>query len=282
MKTINSISGGKTSAYMAVHFPADYNIFSLVTTTDKTCLFKDKKIRQIVGDKIGREFIGTLEEDTIIYTILELEQLMGKSIIWVAGKPFDEIIIRKEKRYLPNVTQRFCTTEMKITPINNYWFENIRELVYMNIGYRANETTRANTMLDKVNKNGNLEYKFIVGKRKDLKNKWKSFEVSKPNFPLITNNIYKDNIVEYWKNKKVQFAYMNNCVGCFHRNEIFLKYMSIKQPIKFNWFVEAEKAGYGKRTFKNGITYEKIRNHKTQGNFFDNDFNDCDSGYCGI
>ena len=30
MKTVNSISGGKTSAYIAAHYPSDYNVFSLV------------------------------------------------------------------------------------------------------------------------------------------------------------------------------------------------------------------------------------------------------------
>lgn len=282
MKTINSLSGGKTSSFMAVHYPCDYNIFSLITTIDKNCMFKDKKIRQIVSDKIGKEFIGTLEEDTIIYTILELEQFIGKKIDWVSGKSFDEIIIRKDKKYLPNVVQRFCTTEMKLNPINEFWFKNIKEVVNMNIGYRANEINRKETMIEKTNKKGNLEYKFIVGNSKNGRNKWQNFEVSKPKFPLIENNIFKDKIYEFWKDKKVPFAYMNNCVGCFHRNPILLKYMSIKEPIKFDWFIDAEKDGCGKRTFKNGISYKQIKEHKLQGNFFDNDFNDCDSGYCGI
>jgi len=30
MKTVNSISGGKTSAYLAKHYPADIELFSLV------------------------------------------------------------------------------------------------------------------------------------------------------------------------------------------------------------------------------------------------------------
>lgn len=31
MITVNSLSGGKTSSYLAIHYPADINIFSLVT-----------------------------------------------------------------------------------------------------------------------------------------------------------------------------------------------------------------------------------------------------------
>ena len=58
MKTVTSVSGGKTSAYLAANYPTDYNVFALVTTSDKTCLYPDKKLRQVVGDRIGREFIG--------------------------------------------------------------------------------------------------------------------------------------------------------------------------------------------------------------------------------
>ena len=94
MKTVNSLSGGKTSSYIAVNYPADYNVFALVRTNDKNCLYPDKKLRQVVSDKIGTEFIGTLEDDVIIHTMLDLEQFIGKEIDWVTGKPFDEIIRR--------------------------------------------------------------------------------------------------------------------------------------------------------------------------------------------
>ena len=50
MKTVNSLSGGKTSSYIAANYPADYNLFCLVTTKDKNCLFPDKKLRQVVSD----------------------------------------------------------------------------------------------------------------------------------------------------------------------------------------------------------------------------------------
>lgn len=133
MITCNSISGGKTSAYIAANYKANYNLFALVRTNDKSCMFKDSKIRQIVSDKLGVEFIGTLEEDTIIYTMLDLEQFIGSEITWVTGKSFDEIINRNGKLYLPNIMQRFCTTEMKLTPMFNWWKETIKEPMEMRI-----------------------------------------------------------------------------------------------------------------------------------------------------
>jgi len=281
MKTFNSISGGKTSSYIASNYPADYNVFSLVRTNDKNCLFPDAKLRKVVSDRIGAEFIGTLEDDMIIHTMLDLEQFIGSKIDWVTGKPFDEVILMNGKKYLPNVTQRFCTTEMKLKPLFEWWKKNINEVIEVRIGFRANETRRAKNMLDKTNENGNSTFKTIIGKRKGVtnQNKWAEIEWQKPTFPLITDNIYKDNVEEFWRGKPVRFAYMNNCIGCFHRNEVLLKHMSEKHPNKFQWFIDAEEK---KANFKKGITYQQIKNSLKQTELFDTDFNECDSGYCGL
>ena len=282
MKTVNSLSGGKTSSYIAVNYPADYNVFALVRTDDQKCLFPDPKIRQIVSDKIGTEFIGTLEEDAIIYTILDLEQFIGKKITWLSDKTFDEVIsnykMANGKNYLPNQMTRFCTVDMKVKPIAQWCFENMELPVQMRIGFRANEISRANKMVER-EINGVENFKFKVG-NKNGRNKWKELPYRKVEFPLIQDAIFKDTIENFWKGKPVRFAYQNNCVGCFHRNELMLKHMSNKAEKQFNWFIEMEQKNGC--TFKSGITYEKIKNYKTQLELFDNDFTDCDSGYCGI
>lgn len=292
MKTVNSLSGGKTSSYIAVNYPADYNVFALVRTDDKNCLFPDAKIRQIVSDKIGQEFIGTLEDDLIIYTMLDLEQFIGKEINWVTGKTFDEVIERGKREngdvaiYLPNPTMRFCTTEMKLKPIFEWWLKEIKEPAEFRIGFRANEMNRAKSMLEKTNANGLSEFKTIIGKSKNgNKNKWDTIEWQKPTFPLIKDAIFKDNVVEYWKDKPVRFAKHNNCIGCFHRELHFLKFMSEKHPNKFQWFIDREKDSrktYNNRSWNLKIDYEKIKNWRTQLQLFEDDFNDCDSGYCGL
>jgi len=284
MITVNSLSGGQTSAYIAANYKADFNIFALVRTDDTKLMFPDKKVRQLVSDKIGKEFIGTLEDDTIIYTMLDLEQYIGNSIDWCSGKTFDEIIKRGDKKYLPNVTQRFCTQYMKLEPIFKWWKQNFKEPVEMRIGFRANEQRRAKNMYEKTTENGILTHKDIIGKSKTgNRNRWANIEWQKPTFPLIDDAIYKDTIIKFWNDKPVRFAYMNNCIGCFHRNEILLKHMSNKQPLKFQWFIDAEKDnGNGGQTFKNGTTYEKIKNNLEQLELFDDDFNECDSGYCGL
>ena len=277
MKTVNSLSGGKTSSYIAVNYPADYNVFALVRTDDQKCLFPDAKIRQIVSDKIGKEFIGTLEDDLIIYTMLDLEQFIGKKIDWITGESFDKII-KKAGGYLPNIMTRYCTSKMKVEPIAQWCFENMELPVKMRIGFRANEISRANRMIEK-QVNGLENFKFKVGE-KNGRNKWSELPSRLVEFPLIKDIIFKDKIEEFWKNKPVRFAYMNNCIGCFHRNELLLKLMSEKYKEKFDWFILKENEN--NCTFKKGITYKKIKNHKLQMDLFDADFGDCDSGYCGL
>jgi len=287
MKTVNSLSGGKTSSYIAANYPADYNVFSLVRTDDKNCMFPDAKIRQIVSDRIGKEFIGTLEEDMIIYTMLDLEQYIGSKIDWVSGKTFDNTIIKTKKgtKYLPNKMARYCTTELKTIPILHWMYEEVKEPVIMRFGYRANETRRAIKMMDKTDDDGFTSVKTTFTKLKDGRNSWGVYKYCKPEFPLINDNIYKDTIEEFWKDKNVRFAYMNNCVGCMHRNPLLLRKMFDKEPNKMNWFVETEKKAiksYKNNTWRSDVTYEKIGKSLSQFDLFDDDFNECDSGYCGL
>ena len=279
MKTVNSLSGGKTSSYIAVHYPADYNVFALVRTDDKNCIYPDAKVRQIVSDKIGKEFIGTLEDDVIINTMLDLEQFIGRKISWVSGKTFDKTITHKGD-YLPNKIARYCTTEMKTMPILYWIYETIKQPIIMRFGYRANETNRAKNMVSKVDEKGFTKVKATFDKLKDGRNSWVEVRYCKPEFPLIKDNIYKDNIEQYWNNKPVRFAYMNNCVGCWWRSELLLNKMFEKHPKKMEWFAEQERNRKG--TFKTGITYDKIKSHKLQTELSFDDFSECDSGYCGL
>ena len=280
MKTVNSLSGGKTSSYIAANYPADYNVFSLVRTDDKKCMFPDAKIRQQVSDRLGTEFIGTLEDDTIIYTMLDLEQFIGSKIDWVTGKTFDKTVTRPNgTKFLPNKMARYCTTELKTMPILYWMYDVIKEPVIMRFGYRANETSRAVKMMDKTDPEGFTKVKATFTKLKDGRNSWGEYRYCKPEFPLIEDNIYKDTIEQFWKDKAVRFAYMNNCVGCWWRSPLLLKKMHNKHPEKMQWFADQETS---KSKWRSDVKYSEIINWKTQTELFDDDFNECDSGYCGL
>jgi len=281
MKKVNSISGGKTSSYMAVHYPADYNLFSLVRIEDNDNLWmkgKDEKTRQKISDKLGVEFIGTAEMDEIIYTILDLEQHIGSEITWITGKTFEEVI-KQNYNYLPNKMTRFCTVEMKLKPIFNWLRQNTDLPVEMRIGFRPNEIKRADSVLARADENGLEYFETIIGKR-GTRNKWGKVPYRYCKFPLIDDNVSKDIIYNYWTDKKVRFAYRNNCVGCVNRQPLMISHMATKELDKVKWF-EKQEIITGNR-FLSDVSFTQILKFGTQSNFFDDDFSDCDSGFCGI
>ncbi len=283
LKSVNSLSGGKTSAYIAAHYPADYQVFSLVRIEDNRCRFPDEKIRRQVEDRLQAPFIGTAEDDKIIYTMLDLEQYLGQSIQWVTGITFDEVIQNKGG-WLPNKLHRYCTTHMKIIPIFEWVWSTLGQPVEMRIGYRANEINRANTMLSKLNENGLLEVKHTFEKwttgRHRGKNKWQHFQWQKPVFPLIEDGIFKCQIENYWEGRSIRFAPLNNCVGCFHRNPILLRKQFEWHPAKMQWFANQEGGDNG--YWRDDFSYEKIAKHALHIELLPSDFSECDSGYCEI
>jgi len=282
MKTVNSISGGKTSAYLSKHYPADINIFSLVRIEDKDCLWmsgKDEQTRQLISDRIEKEFIGTAEMDEIIYTILDLEQFIGQEIKIITGETFEQIILNRGG-YLPNKMVRYCTSEMKIIPIFNY-LRGLQCLpVEMRIGYRPNEITRIETMQSKAGANGIEKFKTVVGEM-GTRNKWSEVDYRVAKFPLWEDNITKDVIYNYWNDKPVRFAYRNNCVMCVNRQPLMISHMATKEKRKVEWAKKME--SNTSNQFLTDASMSKILNYSVQGNLFnEDDFSDCDSGYCGI
>tara|TARA_B100000963_G_C22238807_1_gene499096 strand:- start:82 stop:603 length:522 start_codon:yes stop_codon:yes gene_type:complete len=173
---------------------------------------------------------------------------------------------------------------MKAEPLFKYWLSLNIDAWECRFGFRANEKRRAKNTNNRLNEQGLLTHKGIIGKHKNGNNKWKEFAYQKPSYPLIENNIFKDEIQKFWKDKPVRFAWMNNCVGCMHKQPMLLKKMMTKHPNKLQWFIDQEeKAKVMKgNTWRQDALYKEIKEWNPQIELFDDDFNDCDSGYCGL
>jgi hypothetical protein len=280
MKTVTSVSGGQSSAYIAANYPSDYLVFALVCIEDPACTPKDSKLVQMVSDRIGKQFIGTAEDDTILYTMLDLEQYLGQRIDWVTGETFD-YVADKKGGWLPNKLHRYCTVEMKLRPMHRWWKAQNIDPVNMQIGFRAGEQGRAKRMAERCNADGLLEFKDVIGKHSSGRNKWAEIAWQKPTFPMIEDGIHRDKVVEFWKDKPVRFAERNNCVGCFHRNPLLLRTMFDKHPEKMEWFASLERIP-GNGQWRSDIKYDDISKHKMQHKLSFDDFSDCDSGHCGL
>jgi len=268
MKTVNSISGGKTSAYMAVHYPADYEVFALVTIDDKKCTPKDKALVKIVSDKIGKEFIATAESDLTLKAVIDLEQKIGKEIIWLTGRSFEKMIKHKGGG-LPNQEWRFCTTEMKMRPIWDWWFKNIGEVVKMGIGFRYDEKERAERLT--------TSFKGIVGKSKTgNRNKWAELEWREGYFPLIENKVTHYPVKQWADKSGIVFPDDSNCVGCFHKSVQQLRKNFEDEPNKMQWFADQET----KARWKKEMGYNKIKKVGLQQDFNFGEGSGCNGGFC--
>jgi len=274
MKTINSLSGGKTSSYLAAHYPADYNLFALVKINDVKCAPKDKSIIKYASDKLGVEFIATAESDKTLYVIRDLEQLLGKEIIWVSGYSFDELI--KKRKALPNMMQRFCTTEMKMFPIAEWWFKEIGEKIQMQVGFRYDEKERADRF--------RTDIKIKIGKHSNGNNKWKEFNWRVGKFPLIEDKINHYQVAQWANKTDLIFPPDSNCVGCFWKPLQQLRKNWEDEPLKMQWFSDIEKANFSKRTkvqrWKKEATFAQIKTIGLQQDFNFGTGSGCQAGFC--
>ena len=249
MITVNSLSGGKTSSYMAVHYPTDINLFALVRINDPKCSPKDKALIQKVSDKIGSDFIATAEDDLTLYAMFDLEQLMGKEITWVTGKTFDRTV--ELRKHLPNIEWRFCTVEMKLRPIQKYCKKLGK--VEMNIGFRYDEKER--------------------GEKPDYNHKWRNVK-----YPLIDDKIGHYTVYKWAQKSGIIFPDDSNCVGCFHKSIQQLRKNTDTNPDKMNWFSSKEIRG---RKWKKEMTYNEIKNKVgLQADFHFGGGAGCQAGFC--
>ncbi len=276
MVTVNSLSGGKTSSYMAIHYPADYEVFSLVCIDDYKCKPRDKSIIHYVNQKLEKytpefgEFIATAEDDKTLYVMRDLEQLLGREIIWVRGVSFDNCIDYGQK-LLPAWSRRYCTIKLKILPIFLFWFHQIGQKCSMRIGFRADEFDRMERFF---NHSDPCNFRIPVscktyGKKLQVH---ETFNWRFCSFPIIRDGITKLVIDRYWKKngtiggnlfeqyRKIDFPAISNCIGCFHKKQETLAAMAVLHPEKMNWFAKQELKGIG-TWLDSRVTYQEIINN---------------------
>lgn len=265
---VNSLSGGKTSSYMAANYPTEHNLFALIRIEANYCKPKDKTIVKYVSDKIGMDFIATAESDKTLYVVRDLEQLIGREIKWVTGETFESVILKKKA--LPNMVWRFCTTEMKMKPIFDYCQAEIKSVVNMQIGFRYDEKERANRE--------NKTFKTIVGQSENGRNKWADIYWREPSYPLIDDKKSHYHIKQWADNIGLTFPPDSNCVGCFWKPFQQLRKNWDDEPQKMRWFSEMETKM--KRKFKKEMNYEQVKTIGLQTDFFFGVGSGCQSGFC--
>lgn len=278
MKTVNSLSGGKTSSYIAVHYLADYDLFALCCIDSHNAGRSiDKKMKQRVNDKLQKysshypEFVATSEDPQILKTMLDLEQKTGREIIWLRGMGWEQMI--KVKKAIPNIQKRFCTTILKMQPIFEFLFMHTELPVKMRIGYRHDESHR---------KAGNtFKYAYMCQHREKSNtwiHRWKKIEWRVNEFPLIDDKIIHYHIKQYWNNQTIDFPKDTNCLNCFWKQPPQLRKNFDTDNAIMQWSKIME--DLQERRFHDKYTMHQIDRMPLQNDFIFGTGAGCQAGFC--
>lgn len=280
MKTVNSLSGGKTSSYIAVHYPADIEVFALCCIDSHNAGRDiDKKLMQMANDKLQKycshmpEFVATSEDPKILKVMFDLEQKIGREIIWLRGIGWEEMI--NTYRCIPNRNKRICTTVLKMQPIFEFLFKYHELPVKMRIGYRYDELERS----ERLNNNFKFAYK-CEWRDKSLRwvQRWKEVEWRIGEFPLIEDKITHYHIQQYWEDKSIDFPRDSNCLNCFWKHEAQLrKNFDTSNPIMWWATIMEDMAGH---TFKDKYSLRQIERLPIQTDFIFGTGSGCQAGFC--
>ena len=277
--TVNSVSGGKTSSYMAMRYPADINIFACVCIDYQKAQPKDKAVLKYVLDKLDGNFIASAERTKTLKVMMDLEQLLGKEIVWVRGKSFDQVI--DENSALPTWARRFCTTEMKMIPIFEYLYPRFGKTIH-NIGFRADEPDR----ILNGGKQRTIKRPISCNNFGNNYQNWHEFDWQIKQFPL--KSTFHFQIKSWWikNHPEFDFPWDSNCAGCHHKPNEVIKLNYEEDPEILEWFAmqEDKKLRLDKKNVTwhdDRIPYWEIFNTEYRNLFSDiSDYTMCNSGGC--
>lgn len=280
MVTVNSLSGGKTSSYLAAHYPADIEIFALVCIDCHNAGNGiDKKIKQMVNDRLQKycshqkEFVATAEDPKILKVIFDIEQHIGREITWVRGLSWEEMM--NNKNILPNRTRRFCTTIMKMIPIFEYLFKYHELPVKMRLGYRYDEKERQERATTTMKYSLKANY---YEKSNRWLHRWEEIIWRANEFPLIEDKVFHFQVQKYWEDKDIIFPDDSNCQFCFWKQvqQLRKNFDTNKQIMDFASVFE----GMFNSRFHDNMYLRDIKKIALQGDFNFGTGSGCQAGFC--
>lgn len=289
MKTVNSLSGGKTSGYIAANYPADIDVFALVCIDDHNAGGKiDKKLKQMANDRLQKycshwpEFQATTEDPIILKTMLDLEQYIGREIIWLRGMGWEEMMLYQHA--IPNMAKRFCTKILKLWPIFEFLYLHHEIPVRMRIGYRYDEMERKTAFTTDIKYYFRMEYQggrngWQYPNKDGWIKRWENFKDWRiGEFPLIDDKVHHFKVRSYWEGKPVVFPKDSNCQNCFWKAPQQLRKNFETNHAIMYWAAIWE--GMMGRTFRDDYSLLEISKLFIQQDFFFGTGSGCQAGGC--
>jgi len=251
--TVNSLSGGKTSSYIATHYPADYDVFALCCIDDHNAGRSiDRQIKQLVNDRLQEycphypEFVATSEDPAVLKVMFDLEQQIGRKITWLRGDGWETMI--RNKKAIPNMDKRFCTSIMKVQPIFEFLYKYTVLPVEMRIGFRYDEQERAEYFSETFRYAYRCDYR---PKSRRWVHRWSELRWRVGLFPLIDDKISHYHVAKYWESKDIIFPIDSNCLNCFWKrpeqirknfdtDNAIMQWSKIQEDLQGNTFKEKQ------------------------------------------
>lgn len=282
MKTVNSLSGGRTSGYIAANYPADLDVFALVCSDAHNTGGKikwDRKLLQMVNDKLQKycshypEFLATTEDPIILKTMFDLEQFIGREIIWLRGMGWEEMM--KKQQAIPNMSKRFCTTILKMIPIFEFLYKYHELPVKMRIGYRYDEMERKVGFTDTIKFATHCQY---YPKSNQWKHRWQEIVWRIGEFPLIDDKVHHFKVRSFWEGKGIEFPEDSNCQNCFWKQPQQLRKNFDTNP-QIMWWAAIMEDMMG-HTFRDDFSLLQISKLAIQQDFMFGTGAGCQAGFC--
>ena len=276
MKTLNSLSGGATSSFMATRYPADYDVFALVCIDYEPARPKDALLVQMVNDKLKKhslnksEFIATAEDVKTLKVVFDLEQMIGREIAWVRGESFDQMIARK--KCIPNMAKRICTSWLKIKPIEDFVLNTVKEPVLMRQGIRMDEAERQKKGWAQIYL-ASIDVEGKNGKQRKEKIGW-----AVSDYPMIEDRIFYPAIKAFKETCGLVFPEDSNCNHCFWKDPRQIRKNAETNRAVIEWAASMESKM--NRWWKEGMSMKAILDMGLQLDFQFGGGPSCQSGFC--
>lgn len=219
-----SISGGRSSAMMARIMLDNYNQSELIFTFANT----GKELPQTLDFVNECDLRWSLNTVWLEYCPIDKFKIVDYLTASRSGQPFESLI--KKKKYLPNRVTRFCTTELKIKPMQNY----LKSLGFNSkwdcaVGIRYDEESR---------------YRRLKSAHQKLYDRYL--------FPLYDFKVGKKEVAKFWASQDFDLqipSEYGNCDLCFMKGINKRINQARQMPGILDWWHRMEQ--------KTGSTFDK-------------------------
>lgn len=249
MKKVNnknifcSVSAGYSSVMMAIMLPKwfpNHNIINVMANTSKehetSLKFMDECDKHFNLDLVLIEAEFHKKGIGVTPKIKTYQNLKTK------GEIFEEGI---KKHGIPNVENKWCNRDMKLTPLKKYG-----DSVF-----------------------GLNNYSIAVGLRVDeLDRVRKDYKENNVFYPLMDHNIDTKERNRFWKHQPIKIeipAYKGNCDMCFEKSNRKLMTIIKEEPYKVKWWDEMIKK-YGQISIQGKPSYNELLEDNNGQTFYRN------------